>query len=212
MVGQLLEGNFFQNYGILIILIVFLVFMLIYSATRRKKDAKMAEDFANNLKVGDKIRTYSGIYGKIISIKDTPNGKVCVIETGEGAHTSYMAVDIFSIYNIEAPVVDKKNDGAKENGASAKIDESSENGEVVEPADAQELEIAPVDEKKSESAPVGAKGKSNKNGKKSTSAKSSAKGKTESKTTKSKTTSAKQPKKQAEPKSELEKIKAKENK
>ena len=57
MIGQLLEGNFFQNYGVLIILIVFLVFMLVFSATRRKKDAKMAEDFANNLKVGDKVKT-----------------------------------------------------------------------------------------------------------------------------------------------------------
>ena len=101
-------GNFFQDWGLLLILVAFLVFMLVFSSTRRKKEAKMAEDFANNLKVGDKIKTYSGIYGKIISIKDTPSGKVATIETGEGKNVSYMTVDVFSIYNIEQPVQEKK--------------------------------------------------------------------------------------------------------
>lgn len=68
----------------------------------------MAEDFANNLKVGDKIKTYSGVYGKIISIKDTPNGKVATIETGEGKNVSYMSVDVYAIYNIETPVQEKE--------------------------------------------------------------------------------------------------------
>ena len=126
MIGQLLDGNFFQNYGVLIILIVFLVFMLVFSATRRKKDAKMAEDFANNLKVGDKVKTYSGIYGKIISIKNTPSGKICVIETGEGKNTSYMAVDVFAIYNIETPVAEKKDEAKVDGGNQATVADNAE--------------------------------------------------------------------------------------
>lgn len=139
MIGQLMDGTFFENYGLLIILIVFLVFMLVFSATRRKKDAKMAEDFANNLKVGDKIKTYSGIYGKIISIKDTPNGKVCVIETGEGKNVSYMTVDVYAIYNIETPVAEKKIAEQKD----AQVKENNKNEvEIVatETATTQEME------------------------------------------------------------------------
>ncbi len=119
MITQLC-GNFFQDWGLLIILVVFLVFMLVFSASKRKKDAQMAEDFANNLKVGDKIKTYSGIYGKIISIKDTPSGKVATIETGEGKNVSYMTVDVFAIYNIESPVKEKTNESKLENNETIK--------------------------------------------------------------------------------------------
>lgn len=175
MIGQLLEGNFFQNYGVLIILIVFLVFMLVFSATRRKKDAKMAEDFANNLKVGDKVKTYSGIYGKIISIKDTPSGKICVIETGEGKNTSYMAVDVFAIYNIETPVSEKKTaEKADETAGNLVVDNKAEQVEQEQSADA-----TIVDAEKTEAEEQPAQKKS---------------------------------RKKAEPKGELDKIKAEENK
>ncbi len=166
MIGQLLEGSFFETYGLMIILIVFLVFMLVFSASKRKKDAKMAEDFANNLKIGDKIKTYSGIYGRIISIKDTPNGKICIIETGEGKHVSYMAVDVYAIYNIETPVSEKKAaedknaklsepaaDGAKESkdadAAETKVEaqETQEPSKTSEETTEEKSEEKPADEK-----------------------------------------------------------------
>ena len=127
MITQLCS-NFFQDWGILIILVVFLIFMLVFSASKRKKDAQMAEDFANNLKVGDKIKTYSGIYGKIVSIKDTPSGKVATIETGEGKNVSYMTVDVFAIYNIETPVNEKK----ESNAVASKNDEVAIQSENVQ--------------------------------------------------------------------------------
>ena len=129
MITQLC-ASFFQEWGILIILVVFLIFMLVFSASKRKKDAKMAEDFANNLKVGDKVKTYSGIYGKIISITDTPNGKVATIETGEGKNVSYMSVDVYAIYNIEAPVNEKK---VESTSAGTKAEENVvDNASVVD--------------------------------------------------------------------------------
>lgn len=174
MIGQLLEGNFFQNYGVLIILVVFLVFMLVFSATRRKKDAKMAEDFANNLKVGDKVKTYSGIYGKIISIKDTPSGKICVIETGEGKNTSYMAVDVFAIYNIETPVTEKKVAENADNVAENVVPDVAPQQEEKQNAEATTVN---AEETKAEAQPA-----------------------------------QKKTRKKAEPKGELDKIKAEENK
>ncbi len=149
MITQLC-ANFFQEWGILIILVVFLIFMLVFSASKRKKDAQMAEDFANNLKVGDKIKTYSGIYGKIISIKDTPSGKVATIETGEGKNVSYMTVDVYAIYNIETPVNEKK---AGDNKVEEIKEEVVTNNEVVEEGNESEVldaVVAPteVEEKK----------------------------------------------------------------
>lgn len=144
MISQL-NASFFQDWGLLIILVVFLVFMLVFSSTRRKKEAKMAEDFANNLKVGDKIKTYSGIYGKILSIKNTPNGKMAVIETGEGKNVSYMTVDIFAIYNIETPVNEKKVKADEPKVEDAK-DEKQENKNQEEVA----IEEDKKEEKKDE--------------------------------------------------------------
>ena len=194
MIGQLLKGSFFQDYGILIILIVFLVFMLIFSASRRKKDAKMAEDFANNLKIGDKVKTYSGIYGKIISIKDTPSGKICLLETGEGKNISYMAVDVFAIYNIETPVVEKKD--------ADNVDAQEKSAVELVPND-QDVKSETIEEKKDVA--------------KKSQKKTSAEKKTTTKATSNKTKTAEKKgqsksSKKAEPKSELDKIKENENK
>jgi len=111
MITNLLESSgFFETYGIFIILIAFIVIMLVTGSVRRKKEQQVAQTFVDNLKVGDKIKTYSGIYGKIIELKTINNIKVAVVETGEGKNTSFLTIDIFSIYNIEVPVIDNKKD------------------------------------------------------------------------------------------------------
>lgn len=177
MITQLC-ASFFKEWGILIILVVFLIFMLVFSASKRKKDAKMAEDFANNLKVGDKVKTYSGIYGKIISIKDTPNGKIATIETGEGKNVSYMSVDVYAIYNIEAPVNEKKvestsaitkaEDNVVDNAPATEqvADDASSADATLESADANEIADASV-ATEAKSKKGASKGGANKNKKSS---------------------------------------------
>ena len=202
MITQLCS-NFFQEWGILIILVVFLIFMLVFSASKRKKDAQMAEDFANNLKVGDKIKTYSGIYGKIVSIKDTSSGKVATIETGEGKNVSYMSVDVFAIYNIETPVNEKKESSSKNTDAVAvneNVQSEINTNEVNVVADESNVAESVVAEESTavENAEPAKKTKST--SKKSTTSNSNKKS-----TTKKTTTSKNE-------KSEFEKLKEEENK
>ena len=112
---------------------------------------------------------------KLISIKDTPSGKICVIETGEGKNTSYMAVDVFAIYNIETPVSEKKTaEKADETAGNLVVDNKAEQVEQEQSADA-----TIVDAEKTEAEEQPAQKKS---------------------------------RKKAEPKGELDKIKAEENK
>lgn len=108
MITQLCEsgGNFFSSWGLLILMIALLALLFVFSGTRRKKEAKMAEEFVNGLKVGDKIKTYSGIYGTILSLKETPEGKVAMIETGERGSKTTMLIDLFAIYCVVAPTQD----------------------------------------------------------------------------------------------------------
>jgi len=63
---------------ILGVLVLFYVFLIV----RQKRQAKKNEEALNSFKVGDKVITHIGIYGKIKRIYNTTYGKVCVLEIG----------------------------------------------------------------------------------------------------------------------------------
>lgn len=97
------EGNtsFFGQYGIWIILIVLLIGLMIFSTIRRRKYDGQVQNLLDNLKVGDHVKTYSGFYGKIVSIRQTTDGKVVLIEMGEGNKKGYIEADINAIMGID---------------------------------------------------------------------------------------------------------------
>ena len=59
-----------------------LVLMYAFLIIRQKRQAKKNEEIVNSFKVGDKVITHIGIYGKIKRIYNTTYGKVCVLEIG----------------------------------------------------------------------------------------------------------------------------------
>ena len=60
---------------------VFVIFYVLIGV-RQKRQQKQGEQLLNSLKVGDKVVTHIGIYGKIKKINNTTYGKVCVLEIG----------------------------------------------------------------------------------------------------------------------------------
>lgn len=60
------------------VLVVFYVMMI----ARQKRQEKQNLETLNSFKVGDKVVTHIGIYGKIKRIYNTTYGKVCVLEVG----------------------------------------------------------------------------------------------------------------------------------
>lgn len=131
--------------GILLVLCVVL-FVLYYF--RNKKYQQNAETMSNNLKKGDKVKTYSGVYGTIIEIVQTDDGKVVTIETGNDKHKSYVSYDIRAVYAInepEKPVKTKVEEKPVE-PVEQKEEKTEVVSEVVETK--AEEETAPVEEKK----------------------------------------------------------------
>lgn len=122
--------------GILLVLCVVL-FVLYYF--RNKKYQQNAETMSNNLKKGDKVKTYSGVYGTIIEIVQTDDGKVVTIETGNDKHKSYVSYDIRAVYAINEP--EKPVEPVEQ-----KEEKTEVVSEVVETK--TEEETAPVEEKK----------------------------------------------------------------
>lgn len=66
----------------IIVILGALVLMVVFMNMRQKRDAKRSQELMNSFKVGDKVLTHIGIYGKIKRIYNTTNGKVCVLEIG----------------------------------------------------------------------------------------------------------------------------------
>lgn len=121
MVSTLLQaqqGNSAATWIILVVLLAILIVMYVISTIKRKKYNQEAVAMIDALKPGDKIKTYSGIYGTVIAIRETTDGKVVTLETGDDEHKSYTTVDASVIYCL-----DKKTDIVYDT-----------NGEIIEPA------------------------------------------------------------------------------
>lgn len=65
-----------------VILLAVLVLMYVVLIVRQKKQEKQSKELMETFKVGDKVVTHIGIYGKIKRIYNSTYGKVCVLEIG----------------------------------------------------------------------------------------------------------------------------------
>ena len=59
-----------------------LVLLYIFMIVRQKRQEKRSLEVLNSFKVGDKVVTHIGIYGKIKRIYETSFGKTCILEIG----------------------------------------------------------------------------------------------------------------------------------
>ena len=89
------------------ILLVLIIGIFLLNYFRSKKNQESMKNMVDSLKVGDNVKTYSGIYGKIIEIVETTDGKVAVLETGSEKNKGIFSIDINAIYGIDEkkPVV-----------------------------------------------------------------------------------------------------------
>ena len=122
-------GNGLTQWILPAVLLVLVIGIFIMNYFRSKKSKENAQNLLNNIKVGDKVKTYSGFYGEIVSITETTDGKVAVLRTGEEGNYGYLSIDMNAIYGID----------------EKKLVVLDENGNIVD-------ETAPVEEKVEEPA------------------------------------------------------------
>lgn len=89
------------------VLLLLFIGIFIMNYFRSKKTQETMKNMVDSLKIGDNVKTYSGLYGKILEIIETTDGKVVVLETGSDRHKGIFSIDINAIYSIDAkqPVV-----------------------------------------------------------------------------------------------------------
>lgn len=113
------------------ILLVLVIGIFLLNYFRSKKNQESMKNMVDGLKVGDNVKTYSGIYGKIIEIVETTDGKVAVLETGSEKNKGIFSIDINAIYGIDEkkPVVYDANGNVvsdEEPKAEEKVEENKE--------------------------------------------------------------------------------------
>ena len=67
-------------YWVVVIGVLIGFYILLY--VRQKRQEKQSKEMVDSFKVGDKVITHIGIFGKIKRIYNTTYGKICVLEVG----------------------------------------------------------------------------------------------------------------------------------
>jgi len=94
-------GSFFSQYWIVFVLLGLIIVLYVVSFVRRKKYTEQTQNMLGKLQPGVKVKTYSGFYGKIVSVKETTDGKVILLEMGEGNKVSYTTIDANAVYGVD---------------------------------------------------------------------------------------------------------------
>lgn len=123
--------------------------------SRGKKENQYREELNSKIVKGAKVKTGSGIYGTVVSVRNTTDGKLVLISTGEGKNVSFMEIHINAIFGVdesEELVLDKDgNEVTKtELKAQNEVKEEEKKEEVVEPAveeKSEETTEQPVEKK-----------------------------------------------------------------
>lgn len=119
-----------QNYYWLIVIGV-LAIAYVFLVLRQKRQEKRNVEALNNFRVGDKVITHIGIYGRIKRIYNTTYGKTCILEIGNNNKVD-IEIDMRYIAGIDekTAVADEPNKQVEENAKSK--EESAEIGKETE--------------------------------------------------------------------------------
>lgn len=122
MLGAEANGNGIGMTILLGVLVLLMIVYLIFGTINRKKQQEQALKMMSELKAGDKVVTNAGVYGTIVSMRETNMGRVVVLKTGaddDEKNASYVTVNASVILGI-----DKKEDLILD-----------ENGNVIDPSE-----------------------------------------------------------------------------
>lgn len=84
-----------------IILIVVMVGFILLTSKQQKAMAAAEAEKQNNLKEGDKVKTYSGLYGTIIKLYDTNDGKIARLSISQNENEVLVDINLKGILGID---------------------------------------------------------------------------------------------------------------
>lgn len=98
MLKSMLLANFWEQYGLWIILIVMLGIIMLFNMYKTRKLNENEANLMSKVVPGAKVKTYSGFYGIVEKITETTDGKVVTLKLSDNA---FIDVDARAIYAID---------------------------------------------------------------------------------------------------------------
>ncbi len=126
--------QFFQQYGMLIALVVVMVGMMWFQSRNAKKRQAEMRSFHDSLQPGTEVITIGGIIGKIVSV-DTQYEEIVIDSEGSLMRLSFRAVN--RVYVRPAFISDEEAEAAQA-AEAAEANESESNAESSETKESAE--------------------------------------------------------------------------
>lgn len=98
--------NFFNLLAIevgsilMIAILLFLVVLMVMGYMKRRKFNTQLQDLRDNIKVGDKVMTDTGVVGEIIEVSTEGEHKFFVIKSGTAKKFGYVKVHANAVYYV----------------------------------------------------------------------------------------------------------------
>ena len=91
----LLQGNGSQPWGMLLMMVALFAIMYFFMIRPQQKKQKEVQKMRESLKVGDRVVTSGGIFGKIKEVEDA----AFIVEIAEGVRVKVDKASIFAVTN-----------------------------------------------------------------------------------------------------------------
>lgn len=83
---------------IMLVILLFLIALMVFGYFKRKKFNEKLLQMRENLKIGDKVMTDTGVFGEIVDKRNDGEYSFVTLKTGAGEHIGYMEVHSNAIY------------------------------------------------------------------------------------------------------------------
>lgn len=131
---------------LLIVLLVLVVALFVMSYLKKKKFNTELGSMREELKVGDKVMTDTGVVGEVVESFTEDEYKYFVLKTGRGEHTGYFTVHANAIYYVFGKEAQEQTAAKKvvvvkpqpkEEKVEEKVEAKAEETKAAEPAKAE---------------------------------------------------------------------------
>ena len=150
-----------DNWYVLVILGVLIVFMILMSVIPNRKRQKKAQEMMNSIRVGSKIKTIGGFIGEIKAINNDRN-EFIVDLSANGDGSLLATIDRAAVYTVLNPATpapetvsaadDLAQDEKSEAKAEERADKKKKRGKKHKQAEVVDLDSLPADDAEAERA------------------------------------------------------------
>ena len=90
----------------MLVILLFLVVLMVFGYMKRRKYNTQLQQLRDEIKVGDKVMTDTGVVGEVVDITTEAEHKYFTIKTGSGKNFGFLKIHsnaVYYVYDKETP-------------------------------------------------------------------------------------------------------------